>query len=391
MRIAYTDQQIELRDELREYFAKLITPEIRSELGAMEGGKLYRDIIKQMGGDNWLGVGWPKEFGGLGKTWVEQQIWFDEAMRAGAPIPFVTINTVGPALMELGTEEQKKRFLPGIMSGDLHFAIGYTEPDAGTDLATLTTTAVRDGSDFIVNGTKIYTSGADDADYIWLACRTDSEVPKHKGISILIVDAKAEGFTSSPIHIINGGHTYMTYYENVRVPAEMVVGEVNLGWKLITLQLNHERVGLAAFSNAAIRLLHETIDWARDTKEETGERVADKPWVQMALAEAYSLLEAMKVTNWNTAAGLETGDLDPAHASAAKVLATESVVDVFRLLIEVLGSSGTLKEGSPGAALHGHLEHEVRLATVNTFGGGVNEVQREIIAMAGLRMPRGRR
>lgn len=391
MRIAYSEEQIKLRDDVRKYFANLITPEVRAQLGAMEGGKLYRDIIKQMGGDGWLGVGWPTEFGGLGKTWVEQQIWFDEAMRAGAPIPFVTINTVGPALMQLGTHEQKQRFLPGILSGDLHFAIGYTEPDAGTDLASLTTTAVRDGDEFVVNGTKIFTSGADDADYIWLACRTDSEVAKHKGISILIVDTKSEGFTASPIHIINGGHTFMTYYENVRVPEEMVVGQENLGWKLITLQLNHERVGLAAFSNAAIRLLHEAIDWAKATEDETGGRVADKPWVQMALAEAFSLLEAMKVTNWKLAWGLETGDLDPAHASAAKVLATESVLDVYRLLLEVLGSAGMLKEGSPGAALQGHLEHEVRLATVNTFGGGVNEVQRELVAMLGLRMPRAPR
>lgn len=391
MRIAYSEDQLKLRDELREYFGKLITPEIRAQLGAMEGGKLYKDVIKQMGGDGWLGVGWPKEFGGLGKTWVEQFIWFDEARCAGAPVPFVTINTVGPALMQLGTDEQKQRFLPGILSGDLHFAIGYTEPDAGTDLASLKTTAVRDGDDFIVNGTKIFTSGADDADYIWLACRTDPDVAKHKGISILIVDTKSEGFSASPIDIINGGHTFMTYYENIRVPANMVVGEVNLGWKLITLQLNHERVGLAAFSVAAIPLLHHTIDWAKSTTDETGGRVADKPWVQMALAEAYALLEAMKLSTWKMTWSLEAGAPDPAQSSAAKVLGTEAVLDVFRLLLEVLGSVGTLKVGSPGAVLQGHIEHEVRLATVNTFGGGVNEVQRELVAMLGLNMPRAPR
>lgn len=391
MRIAYTEEQIKLRDELRAYFRNLITPEIRQQLGAMEGGPLYKKLIKQMGNDGWLGVGWPKEFGGLGRTWIEQQIWFDEARKANAPVPFVTINTVGPALMQLGTDEQKKRFLPGILTGDLHFAIGYTEPDAGTDLATLTTTAVRDGDDYIINGTKIFTSGADDADYVWLACRTDPDVPKHKGISILIVDTKLEGFTSSPIHIINGGYTFMTYYENVRVPAKMVVGKVNLGWKLITLQLNHERVGLAAFSNFAIRLFDETVDWAKSTMDEDGRRVADKPWVQMALAESFALLEAMKVTNWKMAWGLGAGEPDPAQSSAAKVLATEFVIEVYRLLLEVLGTAGMLKEGSPGAALQGHLEHEVRLATVNTFGGGVNEVQRELVAMLGLGMPRAAR
>ncbi len=391
MRIAYSEDQIRLRDRLRSYFADLITPEIRAQLGSLEGGTLYREIVKQMGTDGWLGVGWPKKYGGLGRTWVEQQIWFDEARRAGAPIPFVTINTVGPALMRLGSEAQKKQFLPGILSGDLHFAIGYSEPDAGTDLASLSTTAVRDGDDYVVNGTKIFTSGADDADYIWLACRTDQDAPKHKGISILILDTKLEGLSISPIHIINGGHTFMTYYDNVRVPAEMLVGEENMGWKLITLQLNHERVGLAAYSNGAVRLLHEAIDWARETEDESGGRLADKAWVQIALAEAYCLLEAMKVTNWKMAWGLEAGEPDPAQSSAAKILATEAVIEVLRLLLEVLGSAGALKAGSPGAVLHGHVEHEIRLATINTFGGGVNEVQRELVAMLGLGMPRAPR
>ncbi len=391
MRIDYTQEQKALRAELREYFGRLITPEVRSALKALEGGDLYRKIIKQMGSDGWLGVGWPKEFGGLGKTWTEQQIWFDEARRAGAPIPFVTINTVGPALMRLGTDAQKKRFLPGILSGDVHFAIGYTEPDSGTDLASLSTTAVRDGDEYVINGTKIFTSGADGADYIWLACRTDPSVAKHKGITIFIVDTRLAGFSTSPIRIINGGVTCMSYYENVRVPAEMVVGEVNLGWKLITLQLNHERIGLAAFSNGAIRLLHEVIDWAKSTEDEAGGHVADKPWVQMTLAEAYSLLEAMKVMNWKMAWGLEAGEPDPAQSSAAKVLGTEAVIEVYRLLLEVLGSLGTLKMGSAGAVLNGHLEHELRLATVNTFGGGVNEVQRELVAMLGLQMPRAPR
>ncbi|MCH7598874.1 MAG: acyl-CoA dehydrogenase family protein [Myxococcales bacterium] len=388
MRIAYTENQVTLRDELRSYFADLISPEIRERLGALEGGSLYKQVIKQMGGDGWLGVGWPKEFGGLGKTWVEQQIWFDEARRAGAPLPFVTINTVGPALMQLGSEAQKKRFLPGILRGDIHFAIGYTEPEAGTDLASLTTSAVLEGDHYVINGTKSFTSSAEDADYIWLACRTDPAAPKHKGISILIVDTKLEGFSTSPIHIINGGRTYMTYYENVRVPVEMVVGEVNGGWKLITLQLNHERVGIAAFSNGAIRLLDEVIEWAKATEDAPGSRVADNAWVQMALGQAYSLLEAMKVTNWKMAWMLEAGDPDPAQSSAAKILATEYVIEVLRLLLEVLGSAGTLKEGSPGVILQGHVEHEVRLATINTFGGGVNEIQRELVATLGLGMPR---
>ena len=391
MRIDYTDEQKALRDELREYFARLIPPEIRSELRQMEGGELSRRLIRQMGSDGWLGVGWPEAYGGQGRSWIEQQIWFDEARRAGAPLPFVTLNTVGPALMEMGTEAQKQRFLPGILSGELHFAIGYTEPDAGTDLAALKTTAVRDGDHYVVNGTKIYTSGADEADYVWLACRTDPEAPRHKGISILIVDTKLPGFSSSPIHIINGGHTCMTYYEDMRVPVDMLVGQENQGWRLVTLQLNHERVGLAAFGNIARRLLDDVIEWARKTEDESGRPVAEKPWVQMALGEAYAVLEALQVMNWKMAWEIEQGDPDPARSSAAKVFGTEAVIEVYRLLLEVLGVEGTLVQGSPGAAIRGDIEQECRTATINTFGGGVNEIQREIVSMLGLGLPRAPR
>lgn len=391
MRIDYADEQKALRRELREYFEELMPPEVQAKVGPLEGGPLVRQIVKQMGSDGWLGVGWPVEYGGLGRTWIEQLIWFDEARRIQAPIPFVTLNTVGPALMQMGSEEQKRRFLPGILAGEIHFSIGYTEPDAGTDLAALKTTAVRDGDHYVVNGTKIFTSGADDADYIWLACRTDPEAPRHKGISILILDTKLEGFSAAPFHIINGGTTCMTYYENVRVPADMLVGVENGGWRLITLQLNHERIGIAAFSNAATRCLHDVIAWAKTTPAEDGGTVSDKPWVQMALAEAYARLEAMKVMNWNMAWGLEHGEPDPAKSSAAKVYGTEIVIDVYRLLMEVLGAVGPLKANSPGAAAGGRIEEEIRTATINTFGGGVNEIQREIIAMLGLQLPRAPR
>ncbi len=391
MRIDYTEEQERLREEMHGYFVKLISPEISAELGGLEGGELYRSVIKQMGKDGWLGVGWPKEFGGQGRTWIEQQIFFDEARRAGAPIPFVTINTVGPALMELGTEEQKQRFLPGILSGEIHFSIGYSEAEAGTDLAALSTTAVLDGDEYVINGTKIFTSGANDADYVWLACRTDPDAKKHKGITILIVDTRLPGFSTAPIHILNGGATCMSYYENVRVPKDMVVGEVNGGWRLITLQLNHERIGLAAFSNLAMRLFNEILDWAKKTEGDDGGMVADQPWVQMSLAEAFCLLDAMKVMNWRMAWELERGSPDPSKSSAVKVFGTESALQVYRLLLEVLGAVGTLREESAGALLSGQVEHEARLATVNTFGGGVNEIQRELVAMLGLGMPRAMR
>ncbi len=388
MYIDYTEDQKALRAELREYFARLITPEVRAGLKGLEGGPTHRRIVKQIGQDGWLGVGWPVEYGGQGRTAVEQLIFFEESRRAGAPMPFVTLNTVGPALIAAGSDEQRKRFLPAIVAGDIHFAIGYSEPEAGTDLASLKTTAMRDGDHYVVDGTKSFTSGAGDADFVWLACRTDPEAPRHKGISILIVDTKLDGFSSSPIHTIGGGKTFMTYYQNVRVPVDMLVGEENGGWRLITLQLNHERIGLAAFGSTALEIFGEVLDWARKTEAEDGRPVAAKPWVQSALAEAYARLQTLKVLNWRMAWELERGEPDPAHASAAKIYGTETVIEVYRLLIEVMGLVGTLKPGSPGAVLRNQVDQEARGALINTFGGGVNEIQREIVATLGLRMPR---
>ncbi|MGH0032776.1 MAG: acyl-CoA dehydrogenase family protein [Myxococcota bacterium] len=391
MHIEYTDEQRALRDELREYFARLVTPELRPQLKGLETGPLHKRIIRQMGADGWLGVGWPVEYGGQGRTAIEQLIWFDEARRAGAPLPFVTLNTVGPCLMAAGTEAQKEKYLRGILAGEIHFAIGYSEPDAGTDLASLKTSAVRDGDHYVVNGTKIFTSGADAADYIFLAVRTDPDAKKHKGISVLIVDTQSEGFSWAPIHTVGDGHTNMTYYENVRVPVENLVGEENAGWKLMTLQLNHERIGLAAFSGLAHKLLEDTVDWAKKTEAEDGRPVGDKPWVQAALGEAYARLEAMKVLNWQMAWELERGEVNPARASAAKVYSTETLIQVYQKLLEVLGPAGTIKVDSPGALIRGEVEREWRHCQINTFGGGVNEIQREIIAMLGLGLPRAPR
>jgi alkylation response protein AidB-like acyl-CoA dehydrogenase len=391
MYVDYTPDQKALRDRIRKYFAELMTPERKAGIKNLEGGDVYRETVLQMGRDGWLGVGWPAEYGGGGLTAVEQLIFFDELRRAGAPLPFVTLNTVGPALMAHGSEEHKREFLPRILHGEVHFAIGYTEPDAGTDLASLKTSAVRDGDEWVINGTKIFTSGADEADYIWLAARTDPDAKKHQGITIFIVDTKLPGFSASPIHTVGGGHTCMSYYENVRVPDSMIVGGLNQGWRLITTQLNHERIGLAAFGGVAFKHMDDVVAWARETRDHTGARVIDAPRVQMAIGEAQARLEAMKVMNWRMAWALERDELDPAHASAMKVYSTETLIEVYRLLLEVLGPPGALRAGSPAAALHGALSQEARACQINTFGGGVNEVQREIVAMAGLRMPRAPR
>jgi alkylation response protein AidB-like acyl-CoA dehydrogenase len=388
MYIDLTPKQKALRTKLRSYFDDLMTPEVRARVNGMEGGQEYREMIRQIGQDGWLGVGWPKEFGGGGMTMVEQMIFLEEQRRAGAPFPFVTVSTVGPALMDFGSEEQKAEFLPRILAGECHFSIGYSEPNAGTDLASLSTSAVLDGDDWVINGTKMFTSGATDTDYIWLAARTDPEAKKHKGITMFIVPADTPGFSAAPIHTLSGSATAMSYYENVRVPKENVVGGVNGGWKLITTQLNHERVGLAAFGSATYARTEGVIAWARDTETPEGGKMLDLPWVQRNLAEVFVRIEAMKLLNWRMAAQLEAGFVNPADASAVKIYGTEVVLEVYRLLQEIVGPSALVQTGSPAAQINGEIEHESRLGTINTFGGGVNEIQREIVSMAGLRMPR---
>ena len=247
MFIDLTDSQYALRDELRGYFAGLLSPAEREAMLTERFGLIYRDVVRRMGRDGWLGVGWPREYGGRGLGQVEQQIFVNEAARADVPLPAVTLQTVGPTLQIHGTAEQKDFFLPKILAGEVHFAIGYTEPEAGTDLAALRTRAVRaegDGDgDYVVHGQKIFTTGGHDADYIWLACRTDPDAPRHKGISILIVDTRDPGYSWTPIITHDGAHhVNATYYDGVRVPVSMRVGAENAGWRLVTEQLNHERV-----------------------------------------------------------------------------------------------------------------------------------------------------
>ena len=387
-----TPEQLALRHELRAYYAELLTDEVRRAVGDVgESGEMWCEVVRTIGKDGWLGIGWPTEFGGQGRPATDQYIFFDETRRAGAPFPFVTVNTVGPTIMRFGSDEQKAFFLPGILAGEINFAIGYTEPESGTDLASLRTRAVRDGDEYVVNGAKVFTSGADMADYIWLAVRTDPDAPKHKGISILCMPTDSSGFSWSPIVTVGDATTTATYYTDVRVPVSNRVGEENEGWRMITNQLNHERVGLAAWSGFAGQLWKEVAPWAAASSTTDGTSMLDLSWVQADLARCHAELEAMRMLNWRMACDLSTGGLDPAQSSAVKVFGVERSMDIYRRLLGIVGSAGYLAPGSPGEVLRGRLERAARGAQINTFGGGVNEVQREIVAMAGLGMKRAAR
>ncbi|MDV7082599.1 acyl-CoA dehydrogenase [Rhodococcus sp. IEGM 248] len=380
MFIDLTDEQRELQAELRRYFSGLISPAEAEVMRTERHGSTYREVIRRMGKDGWLGVGWPVEFGGRGFGEIEQQIFVNEATRADVPLPAVTLQTVGPTLQKYGTEEQKRKFLPAILAGEVHFAIGYTEPEAGTDLAALRTTAVRVGDEYVVNGQKIFTTGGHDADYLWLAVRTGSADSRHRGISILIMDTKDPGYSWTPIITCDGAHhVNATYYSDVRVPADMLVGEENQGWRLITTQLNHERVMLGPAGRVG-GLYDRIRNWA------VAHELLDEPDVRRALGEIHATFRLNELLNWQVASS-ESDAVDIADASATKVFATERIQRIGRLVEEIVGRYGDPSEPET-ADLMRWLDMQVKRNLVITFGGGVNEVMRELIATAGLKLPR---
>jgi alkylation response protein AidB-like acyl-CoA dehydrogenase len=385
MQLALTEEEEALTRELRAYFAGLV-----GEVDGLDSEEpAYKHFIRRMGEDRWLGLGWPIEYGGQARGPIDQMIFVEESHWAGVPLPLLTLNSVGPTLMALGTDEQKQRILPGILRGEVHFAIGYTEPTAGTDLASLQTRAARDGDEYVITGEKLYTSAIQYADYVWLAARSDPALPKHKGLSVFIVPTDAPGFHWTPLRTTAGEFTSSTFYDEVRVPVANLVGEENQGWKLITNQLNHERVAICPVSGI-LRSIAEVVEWARKERLADGGRVIDREWVQVHLARVEARAEYLKLLNWKVAWASDKG-LNPADASATKVFGTEFALEAYRLLLEIVGQAGYLPEGSPGAVLRGQLERSSRSQTIFTFGGGTNEVQRDIIAMVGMGMPRAPR
>jgi alkylation response protein AidB-like acyl-CoA dehydrogenase len=387
MELDFTPEQQSFREELREYFKQMMTEELVKELSGdgEGGGPEFRKAMMQMGQDGLLGVGWPKEHGGQGRTPMEQFIFADEIQTAGFPLPFLTLNTVGPTLRHYGSKAQKHEFLPKVLAGELFFAIGYSEPAAGTDLAALQTTAVRDGDDWVINGQKMWTSLAGYSDYIWLAARTDPTKSKHRGLSMFLVPTTADGYSRQEIRTVGGVTTNATFYDNVRVPAEALIGGENNGWALITGQLNHERISLMSIGPIR-RNLREITQWAKDTVID-GAPVIDKAWVRENLARVYSKVQILRLMNWKQAWAAQAGQPNPADASARKVFGSELNMEAYRLLMEITNARAGLGADSPGAVLQGRIESAYRNGLILTFGGGTNEVQRDIIAMAGMGLP----
>jgi alkylation response protein AidB-like acyl-CoA dehydrogenase len=390
MFIDLTGEQKKLRAELREYFENCLTAGQRAAIAADPFGPAYLEHCRRLGRDGMLGVALPEAYGGRGYGPVEQTIFANEIARAEVTYPLITLNSVAPTILQYGSDAHKEFFIPRILAGECHFAIGYSEPGAGTDLAALRTTAVKDGDHYVVNGQKIFTSGAHYADYVWLAARTDPSAKKHKGISMFIVDCKDPGFSWTPIITMVGAHhTNSTYFQDIRVPADMLIGEENKGWDLIVNQLNHERVTLGPAGNIGhTRIRFER--WARGTAGRDGRPLIAEPAVRRALAQVHAFQRVNEVLNWQVAANQDLGWLGAADASATKIYSSERMQEVGRIVGDVLARYGD--PGDPETA--GFMTSVDRLskgALVLTFGGGVNEIQRELIAMIGLGLPRAPR
>ena len=392
MKIELTKNQQKLKDELKEYFSTLLNKELLSEMSDPQffegGGPEFKKALKIMGQDGWIGLSWPKEFGGKEFTPIEQYIFVEEIMRTGFPFPFLTTESVGPMIAQYGSDWAKETIAKSILRGETIFAIGYSEPNAGTDLASLKTQAQPCKEGFKINGQKIWTSLANYADYIWLAARTNNEVKKHKGISMFIVPTDDDGFSYTPIQTLGDVTTNMTYYDDIYVSKDNLVGELNSGWNLITSQLNLERLALVNHGPVD-ELYHQLLSLAKSTKVDSKNVLSDIDWVKSNFAKIYSGLETLKLICWKQVWGMENNVLSMTDASLAKIYGSEYFIEAYRMMMEIFGELSIIRDDSL-SILNSRLERMYRTASILTFGGGTNEVQRDIISMAGLLMPRSR-
>ena len=389
MRYEYTAEQLAWRDEVRRFVRNAVTPELVAEMRAVgnEGdGPLARAFHRQLFEKGWWGIGWPKEFGGLGKSAVDQYIFIEEMEAAGAPGMRLSITSVAPTIRRVGTEAQKQRWLPPILRGEIEFAIGYSEPDAGTDLAALKTRAVLDGDEWVVNGQKIWNTGAHTATHNWLAVRTEPDAPKHKGISLLIVPMDRPGITVQGLETWSGIRTNAVFFEDVRVPRDHLIGERGNGFYYVMMALDFERITLGS-TGLLRRLLEELKAFVRRTVRD-GRPLGAVPWVRRALADLEMRVEVGRQLGLLNAWLIDQGIVPTKEGSMAKVYVTELNAHLASVGMEILGLAGQLGPDDPAAPLHGRLQWLYTTAPMQRFGGGTNEIQRCIIAQRGLGLPR---
>jgi alkylation response protein AidB-like acyl-CoA dehydrogenase len=372
---------------LARYLDSAVTPELLAETRAGDGfgGPQVKAFWRKLGADGYFGTGWPVEYGGGGKSlWYLHAFNYEMNYRR-LPVPVVTLNTVAPTLMRIGSEDQKRDYLPRILRGEVEFSIGYSEPEAGTDLAALQTRAVHDGDDYVINGQKVFTSGAHHADYVWLAARTDPDAPKHRGISIIIVPLNAEGVEVRPLHTMGGGRTNITFYGDVRVPRSALVGEENAGWRYITTQLDFERVAISPVPH-----IERIFDWLCQ-RVRAGEVQSSGQWSRATLARMAADLNVLKVMDLKLAAMVANDEVPVSEASLLKVISNEIRATMCAEALQMVGGNGLVRrefEDAISDTAGDTIERQLRDSSTNLFGGGSNDVQRDIIGFHGLGLPR---
>ena len=357
--------------EVRRFLAENVTPALKAEMAEhgleYQGGELTA-FRRKIGEKGWFGLNWPTEYGGLGLTAMHQHLLMSEFEYAGVPGPDLTVTSIAPMIMRHGTEQNKREFLPGIARGEIVFALGYSEPNAGTDLASLRTRAVRDGDEWVISGSKIWNSGAQRSTHEWLCVRTDPDAPRHRGISVIAVPVDSPGIEIRPLIAWSGYRTNETFLSDVRVPATNLIGEVNAGWTYITGALDLER---GALTNAG--------DLRRALDDLIAMAGSPDPVFRRRLAQAEADVEVAKLMGYEAASFLDDGRIPSIEVSVEKIFTSELRQRIADLAIDLLGPDG-LRVGN-------FFERLYRVSPLMRFGGGTNEVLRDVIAQRGHKMP----
>ena len=341
---------------------------------------------RELGKKGWIGRAWPVEYGGQGLGYIEQMIFNEEMARNRAPCGYhiPAERQMGPSILQFGTEEQKAHFVRGIIAGEIGFAIGYTEPNTGSDLAGLQTTAVKDGDDYVINGQKMWAGGAHFVDYLWTAVRTDPDAPKHRGVSVFMVPLKdMPGLSMRPFYTMAGSRMNEVFFDNVRVPTSAMVGEKDRGWYTVAHNLDFERSGIERMVQAemlqeeVVAVLGEALPVA-----------LEDPLVRHRLAETAIEIRMERNLAYRVASMQSQGLVPNREASISKLVGSEVGQRQCRMLLDTMGHYGVLARGSKHASLRGKPLRKYLDSVANTIRAGTSEIQRNIIATRGLGLPR---
>lgn len=389
MQFQLSEQHQRFQDEVREFVRQEWS---ETGLGGVAGAgedddSEHEQVFKRkLAERGWLGIAIPEEYGGAGKRPLEQFLFVEEVTYWGAPHSYIGVGFVAPTLIRFGDEEQKRRFVPPLVRGEIEFCLGYSEADAGSDLAALQTRVVPDGDDLVISGTKMYTTNAHRVEYCWLAGRTDPSAPKHKGISLVIVPLDAPGVSIRPLHTAGGERTNQVFFDDVRVPKANLVGEMNRGWYYLAVALDFERFNGFPLG-AARRMFDELVAYTR-TAEQDGVALAGLDWVQETIGTLSARLNAAMTLKLQTVWMAERGEIPNTEASMLKVMASDLAQEVARAAATILGPQALVKAGQPGAVARGRFERALRGTVLQRFAGGSNEIMKNIIAQRGLGLPR---